>query len=86
MPTRNLVDWIALNLLPGLGPIKLGRALERFGDPGEIAYRVPVSALATLRGAGAASLAEIAEARKTLRARAEKELQRADRSSGYVSC
>jgi DNA processing protein len=79
VPTRNLVDWISLNLLPGLGPISLGRALERFGDPGRIAYRVPMRDLATLRGVGAQTLAGIAEARTSLRRRAERELRQAEK-------
>ena len=36
------VDWIALNLLPGLGPISVRRAIDRYGDPAEIAYRLPI--------------------------------------------
>ena len=52
MPTGNPIDWISLNLLPGMGPILAARALKRFGDPGEIAHRVPVSHLVGLRGAG----------------------------------
>jgi DNA processing protein len=79
MPTRNLFDWISLNLLPGLGPVLLGRALERFGDPGRIAYRVPMRDLATVRGVGAQALAGIAEARATLRRRAERELRQAEK-------
>jgi len=79
VPAGNRLDWISLNLLPGLGPILIDRALERFGDPGEIAYRVPVRRLATLPGAGPKLLAGIDEARATLRRRAEKELRTADR-------
>ena len=30
---RPPVDWIALNLLPGMGPIALRAALAHFGDP-----------------------------------------------------
>jgi DNA processing protein len=58
-----------------MGPILLGRALERFGDPGRIAYHVPVRHLESLRGIGAQVAAGIAEARRTLRRRAERELR-----------
>lgn len=79
MPTRNLLDWIALNLLSGLGPVTLGRALKRFGDPGEIAHRVPIRDLACVRGVGPQFLEGIAEGRRTLRRRAECELRRAEK-------
>jgi DNA protecting protein DprA len=79
VPTRNLLDWIALNLLPGLGPVMLGRALKRFGDPGEIAYRVPLRDLECVRGVGPQIQAGIADTRRTLRRRAERELRRAEK-------
>jgi DNA processing protein len=66
VPTRNLLDWIALNLLPGL-------------DPGEIAYRVPIRDLGCVRGVGPQILAGIADARRTLRRHAERELRRAEK-------
>ena len=78
MPPRNPLDWIALNLLPGLGPIAIARALERFGEPGEIAYRLPVKLLASLRGVSRKAAASIPEARRTLRQRAEEELRKAE--------
>jgi len=79
VPTRNLLDWIALNLLPGLGPIMLGRALQRFGDPGEIAHRVPIRDLGCVRGVGPQILTGIADARRTLRRKAERELRLAEK-------
>jgi DNA processing protein len=78
MPTRNLVDWVSLSLLPGLGPISIGRALERFDDPGEVAHRVPARLLASLRG-GVRGAERIVDARKTLRRRAEREVRRAEK-------
>ncbi len=79
MPARNLLDWISLNLLPGLGPVRLRRALERFGEPGEIAYRVPLSDLVALAGLRGERADELAGARRTLRERAERELGEAER-------
>jgi hypothetical protein len=73
------IDWIALNLLPGLGPISLGRALERYGDPAKIAYDVPVEDLCRLRPLNDAGRAELREARRTLRRRAERELRLAEK-------
>jgi len=78
VPTGNLLDWIALNLLPGLGPIMLARALDRFGDPGRIAHRVPARDLAVLRGVGPQTAERVRQARPTLRRRAERELRRAE--------
>lgn len=81
MHSEELIDWIALSMLPGCGPILLNRALERFGDPGAIAYRLSPHELAAVRGFSARIGARIVEARKTLRKRAELEW-RACRRSG----
>jgi DNA processing protein len=75
MPPGNLTDWLALNLLTGLGPILARRAIDRFGDPGEVAYRAPLEALQELRGIGDGTVASIARARHRLRERAEAELR-----------
>jgi DNA processing protein len=73
---RNPADWIAVNMLPGLGPVTLHAALERFGDPALIAHDLPVSALEGLpRRAARIDAARIARARRGLRRRAEKELR-----------
>ena len=79
MPTRNLFDWISLNLLPGLGPISIRKALDRFGDPGEIAYRLPARALQSLPRMSGKRLDVLLDARKTLRKRAEREMRRAEK-------
>ncbi len=79
MPTRKLFDWISLNLLPGLGPISIRKALDRFGDPGEIAYRLPARALGSLPRMSGKRLAVLLDARKTLRKRAEREMRRAEK-------
>jgi DNA processing protein len=79
VPARNLLDWIALSLLPGLGPVSTARALERFGDPGEIAHRVPVSALQGLPGVDREGVARVAELRRDLARRAERERDAAEK-------
>ena len=79
MPTRKLFDWVSLNLLPGLGPISIGRAIDRFGDPGRIAYRLPADALGSLPRMTARRLAALLAARKNLRKRAEREIRRAEK-------
>ncbi len=70
MDPRLLVDWLALHLLPGLGPAAAREALERYGDPGEIAYRLPPAALAAC---GRVDLERLCAGRRDLRRRAERE-------------
>ena len=79
MPARNVLDWISLNMLPGMGPISCHRALERFGDPGEIAHRLPLRALESLPNARTKLLAELPRVRRTLHRRAEREMRRAEK-------
>lgn len=78
MPPERLLSWLALHLLPGVGPIALRRALDRFGDPAEIAFRLPASAWRAIEGVGAAA-AEIVAARPGLERRAEAEAGEAER-------
>ena len=78
MHPRPLLDWIAFNLLP-LGSILRGRALARFGDPGEIAYRVPPQAFRELGRVRAEVPRKVSELRRSLRRRAERELQRCEK-------
>ena len=80
MAPESTLDWIALAMLPGLGPIALRRALERFPDPATIAYGIPPDAFRELPGVPAKRVAEIREARKTLRKRAEREWRRCRRA------
>ena len=80
MDPVSTIDWIALNLLPGLGPISTRRALERWVDPAEIAYRVPVEELRTLGRIAEDGLSRVAEARRDLRRRAEREFERSARA------
>jgi DNA processing protein len=74
MEPGKLADWIAINMLPDLGPRVLHRALKRYGDPGEIAYRLPRQTFQTLSRARGPASEELAGARRGLRRRAEREL------------
>ena len=76
MGPRNLADWIALNMLPGLGPVTLHAALERYGDPGTVAHDLPLAAFRELpRRSRRLDAGLIARERRGLRRRAEKELR-----------
>ena len=79
MPRGNLEDWVALSLLPCIGPIAQRRALARYGDPGQIAHRLSPNGWLGLRGVGPGSVEEIRAARKDLRKRAEREVRRCER-------
>jgi len=68
------VAWIAMNMLPGLGPVSIARALERYGDPEEVAFRLPRAALIAGPDDGS-----FARARKGLENRARRELRRCRR-------
>jgi DNA processing protein len=70
MAADELVPWIAMNMLPGLGPVAVAKALERYGDPEEIAFRLPRKALLPGEDDG-----RFAAARRGLRRRARRELQ-----------
>jgi DNA processing protein len=76
MPIANVDDWIALNMLPGVGPLVARRALARFGSPGAIAYRVPAAELATISGFRRSRSADVERARRDLRRRVDRELRR----------
>ena len=80
MPSTDPADWIALNMLPGLGPLNHRRLLGRFGSPFEVAYRVPPEVFAGLPGVGRQRSLKIAEARKNLARRAAREMDRCRRS------
>ena len=70
MPVRNETDWIALNLLLPLGPLRVRRRLTRIGDPGQIAFRLPVRTIGELAGGRARGLAAINKLRIALARRA----------------
>ena len=81
MPPDKLADWVALTLLPDVGPILARRALDRFRDPGEIAFRLSPAGWSTLQGMRPAIVSGILEARRDLRRRVDAEL-RACRKAG----
>lgn len=66
MPPERLTAWLALRLLPGVGPLAAQRALDAHGDPLEIAFRLPASAWRELAGIDAATAQRIVAARPTL--------------------
>ena len=76
-----LSDWMAFAMLPGMGPILQRRALEEFGDPGEIAFKVPAEILRALTRGRVGSTADIHRARSDLRKRADRELRRCRRNA-----
>jgi DNA processing protein len=72
-------DLIALNLLPGLGPISVRRALARFGDAGEVAFRISLDEIRRIARIPGKHVDEFVEVRRTLRRRTERELRLAER-------
>jgi DNA processing protein len=66
VPPERLTAWLALHLLPGVGPLTAQRALEAYGDPGEIAFRIPSTAWRELAGVDGATAQGIITARPTL--------------------
>jgi DNA processing protein len=66
VPPERLTAWLALHLLPGVGPLTAQRALEAHGDPGEIAFRIPAAAWLELGGIDAATARGIVAARPAL--------------------
>ena len=83
MDPENLEPWLALSLLPGVGPVLAQRALERFGDPGEAAFRAPLDAWCSIPGFRLALKDEFAAARASLGRSVRSELKRA--RSGSVA-
>jgi len=73
------VDWIALNLLPGVGPVGARAALKRFGSPGEVAHRAPPSVFRGLPRFRESGVEAVRIARRNLARRAERELRECDR-------
>ncbi len=75
MADEHLVAWIAMNMLPGVGAVGLHRALERYGEAEEIAYRLPEEALLTRRRREGGEQS-FGKARRGLERRARRELKR----------
>lgn len=77
LPAGDLPDWIALNFIPSLGPVRISRALEAGYSPGDLAYRVPASKLSALARYNSPRFAErLREVRKDLRRTVHKEMKR----------
>jgi len=82
MNPRHPADWIALSLLPGLGPIALNRLLERCPDPHEIAFKLPAHVVsAGNRGARAGT---IRSARRHLRSKVDEEIRRVRKAGARI--
>jgi len=79
MKPDSLFDLVALNLLPGMGPISIRRALARYRDAAEVAFRLPVQELRLMGQVPAKHVDEFVEVRRTLRRRTERELRLAER-------
>ena len=73
MPPERLIPWLAIHLLPGVGPLTARRALELHGDPREVAFRLPAAAWREFPGIDATAAHEIAAARPALMRRVEAE-------------
>jgi DNA processing protein len=79
MPPGELSDWIALNSLSGVGPTIARRLLQRFSDPGVIAYRLGASDLRSAGGLRDDAVGAILASRPGLRRRAEEEVRACER-------
>ena len=66
MASNDPADWVALNLLPGLGPIHQNLLIGRFGCPREVAYRLPARVFRELRGFGSDRLTRLVRLRERL--------------------
>lgn len=75
MISEALLPWIALSMLPGLGPVLLRRLLERFDDPEAVAFRLPAAALASVHGVGHDTAQAAVAARAEVRRAAAGELR-----------
>jgi DNA processing protein len=78
VPPRSLSDWVALSLLPRLGPARIHRLLARFGGPGEALRRATADELVAL-GLSAERAAEVLDARGSVREHAEADRKTAER-------
>lgn len=78
MARRSISDWIALGLLPRLGPLRIARLLDRFGAPDEVLRRMSVHALRAV-GLSEAAAGDVLSARRSVLAEAEAERRRAER-------
>ncbi len=73
VPPERLIPWLAIHLLPGVGPLTARRAIELFGDPHEVAFRLSATGWGALPGVDAATAHGIVAARQGLMRRVEAE-------------
>ena len=73
MPPERLTAWLAIHLLPGVGPLTARRAIDLHGDPREVAFRLPATAWREFPGIDATAAREIVAARPALMRRVEAE-------------
>src|SRR5262245_32260303 len=78
VPER-IAPWLALHLLPGIGPVSARRALSRQPDPEEVAFRWPASAWSEVPGVDGATAEGVVAARPLLARRVEAEWRAAAR-------
>jgi len=79
VPPERLTAWLAIHLLPGVGPLTARRALDLHGDPREVAFRLPATAWREFPGIDAAAAQGIVAARPALMRRVEAEWEAAVR-------
>jgi DNA processing protein len=70
---ERLTGWLAIHLLPGVGPLTAHRALAIYGDPHEIAFRLPPSAWNEVPGVDAEAARGIVSSRAGLMRRIDAE-------------
>jgi DNA processing protein len=73
VPPERLSAWLAIHLLPGVGPLTARRALDVYGDPHEVAFRLPAAAWQEFPGIDATVARGIVAARPALTRRVEAE-------------
>jgi DNA processing protein len=73
VPPERLTAWLAIHLLPGVGPLTARRAIDLHGDPREVAFRLPAAGWRELPGIDATAALEIVAARPALIQRVEAE-------------
>lgn len=81
MVPEHVAPWLALHLLPGIGPVSVRRALLRQPDPGEVAFRWPASAWCEVPGVDVATAEGVVAARPLLTRRIEAEWRAAGRQN-----
>ena len=73
MVPERIAPWLALHLLPGIGPVSARRALSVQPDPEELAFRWPASAWSEVPGVDGATAEGLVAARSLLARRVEAE-------------